>query len=104
MSINKQLPECHNSSGEAFTLRVVSVPAAKGHEDRWEYLVVAENEAWGREDFRVLVQKTAFGSEKEAEEFILGEPLADVKGRLDALGEEPIDLFEVDMSKGWAVV
>ena len=65
---------------------------------------MAENETWGREDFRVLVRKTAFGSEQEAEKFILGEPLEDVKRRLDALGEEPIDLFEVDLSQGWAVV
>lgn len=104
MSINRQLAEYHNSTGETFSLRVVSVPAAKGHDERWEYLVVAENEVWGREDFRVLVQKKALGSEKEAEEFILGEPLEDVKRRLDALGEEPIDLFEVNMARGWAVM
>ena len=66
--------------------------------------MVAKNESWGREEFRVLVKKTAFGSEKEAEEFILGDPLEDVKKRLDTLDEEAIDLFELDLSGGWAVL
>ena len=104
MSINRQLPDYTNCEGEAFSLRVVNTPAPPGHEDRWEYLVVAKNESWGREEFRVLVKKTAFSSEQEAEEFILSEPLTDVKKRLDTLGEEAIDLFELDMSNGWAVV
>ena len=104
MSINQQLPDYTNCEGEVFSLRVVNAPVSAGHEDRWEYLVVAKNESWGREEFRVLVKKTVFGSEEKAEEFILGEPLEDVKKRLDTLGEEPIDLFELDMSQGWAVV
>ena len=103
MSINKQLPDYTNSEGDVFSLRVVDTHSP-GHEDRWEYLVVAKNESWGREEFRVLVKKTAFASEKEAEEFILGEPLEDVKKRLDTLGEEPVDLFELDFSGGWAVL
>ena len=104
MPINQRLPEYTNSEGEVFSLRVVDAPATHGHEGRWEYLVVAKNESWGREEFRVLLKKTAFASEKEAEEFVLGDPLKDVKKRLDTLGEEPIDLFELDMSQGWAVV
>jgi len=104
MSINEQLPEYRNSNGEIFSLKVVNAPLTKGHEDRWEYLIIAKNETWGREDFRVLLLKTAFGSEQEAEKFILGEPLEKVKKRLDSLGEEPLDLFELDLSKGWAVV
>ena len=35
---------------------------------------------------------------------VLGEPLEEVKERLDSLGEEAIDLFEVDLSGGWVVV
>ena len=104
MSINQQLPEYSNSNNEVFSLRVVNAPATNGHEDRWEYLIIAKNDIWGREDFRVLLLKTAFASEQEAEEFTLGEPLEDVKKRLDSLGEEPLDLFELDLSKGWAVV
>ena len=104
MSINQQLPDYSSSNGELFSLRVVNAPQAKGHQDRWEYLIIAKNEIWGREDFRILMLKTAFGSEQEAEEFILGQPLEEVKKRLDALGEEPLDLFELDMSKGWAVM
>ena len=103
MSINQQLPEYTNSEGEVFSLRVVDSQHHE-HEDCWEYLVVAKNETWGREEFRVVVKKTAFGDEKAAEEFILGEPLADVKKRLDTLDEEPIDLFELDLSGGWAVL
>ncbi|NIA06950.1 MAG: hypothetical protein GWP14_04795 [Actinobacteria bacterium] len=104
MSINQQLPDYTNSEGEVFSLRLVNAPPTKGHDDRWEYLVVAKNKSWGREEFRVLLKKTAFASEEEAQEFILGEPLEDVKKRLDTLDEDPIDLFELDMSKGWAVV
>ena len=104
MSINQQLPEYSNSNDEVFSLRVVNAPPTNGHEDRWEYLIIAQNEIWGREDFRVLLLKTAFASEQEAEKFILGEPLEDVKNRLDSLGEEPLDLFELDLSNGWAVV
>jgi hypothetical protein len=72
--------------------------------DRWEYLVVAKNKNWGREEFRVLMNKTTFATEEEAQKFVLGEPLEDIKKRMDTLGEEPIDLFELDMSNGWAVV
>ena len=104
MSINKQLPDHCNSNDEIFSLRVVNAPLTKDREDRWEYLVVAKNESGGRKQFRVLVNKTVFGSEQEAEQFILGKPLEDVKRRLDTLGEEPIDLFELDLSQGWAVV
>ena len=104
MSINQQLPEYTNCEGEAFSLRVVDPPITHTHEDRWEYLVVAKNKSWGREEFRVLMKKTAFASEEDAQKFVLGEPLADIRQRLDTLGEEPIDLFELDMSQGWAVV
>ncbi len=104
MSINSKLPEYYNSEGQIFSLRVVNAPPTKGHEDRWEYLVVAKNETWGREEFRVLMSRSAYGSEQEAEQAVLGEPLEEVKKRLDALGEEAIDLSEVDLSGGWAVV
>ena len=49
MSINRQLAEYHNSEGQIFSLRVVNAPPANGHEDRWEYLIVANNKTWGRE-------------------------------------------------------
>ncbi len=104
MAINTKLPNYSNSEGQIFSLRVVNAPPTKGHDDRWEYLVVAKNEAWGREEFRVLMSKSAYSSEQEAEQAILGEPLEEVKNRLDTLGEEAIDLFEVDLSNGWAVV
>ena len=104
MSINSQLPEYYNSEGQIFSLRVVNAPPTKGHEDRWEYLVVAKNETWGREEFRVLMSKSAYASEQEAERAVLGEPVEEVKKRLDALGEKTIDLSEVDLSGGWAVV
>jgi len=104
MSINSQLPEYYNSEGQIFSLRVVNAPLTKGHEDRWEYLVVAKNETWGREEFRVLMSKSAYASEQEAERAVLGEPVEEVKKRLDALGEKTIDLFEVDLSGGWTVL
>ena len=100
MSINQQLSDCRNINGEVFSLRVVNAPPTKGHEDRWEYLIIAENETWGREDFRVLMLKEKFASEQEAEKFILGQPLEEVKKRRDSLGEEPLDLFELDLSRG----
>ena len=104
MAINTKLPDYNNSEGQIFSLRVVNAPLTKGHEDRWEYLVVAKNETWGREEFRVLMSKSAYASEQEAERAVLGEPVEEVKKRLDALGEKTIDLFEVDLSEGWAVV
>ena len=104
MAINTKLPDYNNSEGQIFSLRVVNAPPTKGHEDRWEYLVVAKNETWGREEFRVLMSKSAYASEQEAERAVLGEPVEEVKKRLDALGEKTIDLFEVDLSGGWAVV
>ncbi len=104
MSINVKLVDYCNSSGQIFSLRVVNAPLTKGHEDRWEYFVVAKNETWGREEFRVLMSKSAYASEQEAERAILGEPVEEVKKRLDALGEKTIDLFEVDLSGGWAVL
>ena len=104
MSINTKLPNYNNSEGQIFSLRVVNAPASKGHEDRWEYLVVAKNETWGREEFRVLMSKSAYSSEQEAEEAVLEGPLEEVKERLDSLGEEAIDLFEVDLSRGWTVL
>lgn len=104
MSINQQLSDRRNINDEVFSLRVVNAPPTKGHEDRWEYLIIAENETWGREDFRVLMLKEKFASEQEAEKFILGQPLEEVKKRLDSLGEEPLDLFELDLSRGWAVM
>ena len=104
MSINRQLAEYHNSEGQIFSLRVVNAPPANGHEDRWEYLIVANNETWGREEFRVLMSKSAYPLEQQAEEALLGEPLEDVKSRLDTIGEEAIDLFEPDLSGGWAVI
>ena len=104
MAINTKLPNYNNSEGQIFSLRVVNAPLTKGHDDRWEYLVVAKNEIWGREEFRVLVSKSAYASEQEAEQAVLGEPLEEVKKRLDSIGEEAIDLFEVDLSRGWAVL
>ena len=104
MAINTKLPDYNNSEGQIFSLRVVNGPPTKGHEDRWEYLIVAKNETWGREEFRVLMSKSAYASEQEAERAVLGEPVEEVKKRLDALGEKTIDLFEVDLSGGWAVV
>ena len=104
MAINTKLPNYNNSEGQIFSLRVVNDPLTKGYEDRWEYLVVAKNETWGREEFRVLISKSAYASEQEAERAILGEPLEEVKKRLDSLGEEAIDLFELDLSGAWAVV
>ena len=104
MAINSRLPDYNNSEGQIFSLRVVSAPPTKGHEDRWEYLAVAKNETWGREEFRVLMSKSAYSSEQEAEEAVLGAPLEEVKKRLDSLGEEAIDLFEVDLSGGWTVL
>jgi hypothetical protein len=104
MAINTKLPDYNNSEGQIFSLRVVNAPPTKGHEDRWEYLIVAKNETWGREEFQVLMSKSAYASEQEAERVVLGEPVEEVKKRLDALGEETIDLFEVDLSGGWAVV
>ncbi len=104
MAINTKLPDYNNSEGQIFSLRVVNAPPTKGHEDRWEYLIVAKNETWGREEFRVLMSKSAYASEQEAERAVLGEPVEEVKKRLDALGEKTIDLFEVDLSGGWAVV
>ncbi len=104
MAINTKLPNYNNSDGQIFSLRVVNAPATKGHEDRWEYLVVTKNEAWGREEFRVLMSKSAYSCEQEAEQAVLGEPLEEVKKRLDSLGEEAIDLFEMDLSGGWAVL
>ena len=103
MSINQQLADYTNSEGEVFSLRVVDVPI-KQHEDQWEYLVVAKDKTGSREEFRVVFQKTAFPEAKEAENFLLNEPLEDVKQRLETLDEEPLDLFGLDMSKGWAVV
>ena len=104
MAINTKLPDYNNSEGQIFSLRVVNAPPTKGHEDRWEYLIVAKNETWGREEFRVLMSKSAYASEQEAERAVLGEPVEEVKKRLDALGEKTIDLFEVDLSGSWAVV
>ena len=104
MAINARLPEYHNSEGQIFSLRVVNAGLTRGDEGRWEYLVIAKNETWGREEFRVLMSRSAYTSEQEAEQAILGEPLEEVKKRLDSLGEEPIDLFEVDLSRGWAVL
>ncbi len=104
MAINAPLPDYNNSEGQIFSLRVVNAPSTTGHDDRWEYLVVAKNETWGREEFRVLMSKSAYASEQEAEQAILGEPLEEVKKRLDSLGEEAIDLFELDLSGAWAVV
>ena len=104
MAINTKLPNYNNSEGQIFSLRVVNAPLTKGYDDRWEYLVVAKNETWGREEFRVLMSKSAYASEQEAEQAILGEPLEEVKKRLDSLGEEAIDLFELDLSGAWAVV
>ena len=104
MAINTQLPNYNNSEGQIFSLRVVNAPSTTGHDDRWEYLVVAKNETWGREEFRVLMSKSAYASEQEAEQATLGEPLEEVKKRLDSLGEKAIDLFELDLSGDWAVV
>ena len=50
------------------------------------------------------MSKSAYASEQEAERAVLGEPVEEVKKRLDALGEMTIDLFEADLSGGWAVV
>ncbi len=104
MSINTQLPNYNNNEGQIFTLRVVNAPPTKGNEDRWEYLVVAKNETWGREEFRVLMSKSSYSSEQEAEQAVLGEPLEEVKERLDSLGEAAIDLFDVGLSDGWTVL
>jgi len=104
MAINTKLPEYHNSEGQIFSLRVVNAPLTTGHEDRWEYLVVAKNEIWGREEFRVLMSKSVYASEEEAERAVLGEPVKEVKKRLDALGETTVDLFEADLSGDWAVM
>ncbi len=104
MAINTRLPNYNNSEGQIFSLRVVNAPLSTGHDDRWEYLIVAKNETWGREEFRVLMSKSAYASEQEAEQAILGEPLEEVKKRLDSLGEEAIDHFELDLSGAWAVV
>ena len=104
MAINTRLPNYNNSEGQIFSLRVVNAPSSTGHDDRWEYLIVAKNETWGREEFRVLMSKSAYASQQEAEQAILGGPLEEVKKRLDSLGEKPIDLFEPDLSGNWAVV
>lgn len=103
MSINEKLPDYTNGEGEVFSLRVVDAPIKK-HEDLWEYLVVAKDKTGSREEFRVVFQKTVFASENEAEEFLIGEPLADVQQRLENQDEDPLDLFGLDMSNGWAVV
>ena len=104
MAINTKLPNYNNSEGQIFSLRVENAPPTKGHEDRWEYLVVAKNETWGREEFRVLMSKSVYVSEQEAERAVLSEPVEEVKKRLDALGETTIDLFETDLSGDWAVL
>ena len=104
MSINTQLLDYINTEGQIFSLRVVNAPPTPSHEDRWEYLIIAKNETWGREEFRVIMTKSAYPSQDQAEQAILAEPLDDVKQRLDSLGEEAIDLFELDLSRGWAVV
>ena len=104
MAINTKLPDYNNSEGQIFSLRAVDAPSSTGHDDRWEYLIVAKNETWGREEFRVLMSKSVYASQQEAEQVILGEPLEEVKKRLDSLGEKAIDLFEFDLSGGWAVV
>jgi hypothetical protein len=84
-------------------MRVVNA-TLRPREDCWEYLVVARNETWGREEFRVLMQKAAFPTEAEAEQAILGAPLEEVKNRLESPGEEPLDLFGTGESTGWKVV
>ncbi len=104
MSINSQIPDYNNIEGQIFSLRVVNAPPTKGHEDRWEYLVVAKNQAWGREEFRVLMSKSAYSSEQQAEQAILEEPLEEVKQRLDALGETPLDLSGPDLAGDWTVL
>ena len=103
MSINVKLPEYCNSAGQVFSLRVVNA-TMHPHEDCWEYLVIAKNETWGRQEFRVLMQKSAFGSEEQAEQAVLEEPLAEIRERLDAPGEKPIDLFESDTAQSWKVL
>ena len=50
------------------------------------------------------MSKSAYPLEQQAEEALLGDPLDDVKSRLDTIGEEAIDLFELDLSGGWAVI
>ncbi len=104
MGINRQIADYYNSEGQIFSLRVVNASPTKAHVDNWEYLVVAKNEAWGRETFRVLMSKATYPSEPEAEQAVLAEPLEEVKQRLDALGELAIDLGEVDLSSGWTVL
>ena len=104
MSINTQLPEYSNAEGQIFSLRVVNAPPTSAHENRWEYLILAKNQTWGREEFRVIMSKSAYPSQDQAEQAILADPLQEVKQRLDSLGEEAIDLFELDLSKGWAVI
>ena len=103
MSINVKLADYCNSSGQIFSLRVVNA-TMHPREDCWEYLVVAKNQTWGREEFRVLMQKSAFPIEEQAEQAIMGEPLEEVKSRLDAPGEKPIDLFETDEAHSWTVL
>ena len=104
MAINTKLPDYNNSEGQLFSLRVVNPPLTKDHEDHWEYLVVAKNAKWGREEFRVLMSKSAYTCEQEAEKAILGEPLEEVKKRLDSLDEQAIDLFDTGLSGNWAVM
>ena len=104
MAINNQIPDYFNDDGQIFSLRVVNAHPTTGHEDRWEYLIIAKNETWGREEFRVMMSKSSYPSQPEAEQAILGEPLEEVKQRLDAMGEDAIDLAEVEISSGWTVV
>ena len=104
MAINSRIADYNNSEGQIFSLRVVNAPSIEGHEDRWEYLIVAKNETWGREEFRVLMSKSTYSSEQEADQAVLAEPLEEVKQRLDALGELAIDLAEVDLTRGWTVL
>ena len=104
MAINSKLPDYTSSEGELFSLRVVNAPLTKDYEDHWEYLVVAKNETWGREEFRVLMSKSAYSSEQDAEQAVLGEPLAEVKKRLDSLDEQAIDLFDSGLSGNWTVM
>ena len=73
--------------------------------DHWQFFIRAEHPEWGLYGFKVIILKSTAPSESGAVAFLRGDPLTEVRRRINAARDGNMDFVWPDLeANGWAVL
>ncbi len=83
----------------------VSQASPPARVDHWTYVVRATPSSGPGLTFTAILRKRAFPSVTAADAFILGDPLTEIKKRLDIIDPQlGVDMFLPDFKADWRIV